>query len=316
MNDSPSQTCRHSGPPQGSANGFDIVDCQTCGFRHVLPMPTAEQLVEAYRHEYYSADKPLYIQRYLEDIEWWNMVYSERYDTLEAHLPAQRRRLLDVGSGPGLFLEHGRQRGWQVQGIEPSVQAAEHSRSRGLQVANVFLSAENAVEFGRFDAINLSEVLEHIPDAPAFLDVIYGMLEPGGLVVIAVPNDFNPLQKAAVATQPLKDWWLAPPHHVNYFDQQSLPALLKRRGFEVVHQEGTFPIELFLLMGDLYVGDDALGRACHGRRKQFELNLKRAGLAGLKRNLYQKLAELGIGREVVVVARRPLEQPHFPATDH
>ncbi len=294
----------HKGPVLGSANGFEVIQCETHGFSHIIPIPTTEELVDAYKHDYYSAEKPLYIQRYREDMEWWNMVYAERYETLEAHLPSSRRRLLDVGSGPGLFLEHGRQRGWQVRGIEPSVQAAEHSQQQGLDVANVFLSAENAASFGTFDAINLSEVLEHIPDAAGFLKVIHGMLDPGGMVVIAVPNDFNPLQEAAVATQPLKQWWVAPPHHINYFNHTSLASLLESLGYEVVHQESTFPIELFLLMGDLYVGDDTLGRTCHGKRKLFELNMQRAGMGDLKRKLYQKLAELNIGREVVIFARK------------
>ncbi len=294
----------HQGPVLGAANGFDVIDCQTHGFKHIIPVPTPEELTEAYQHDYYSAEKPLYIQRYLEDMEWWNMVYAERYETLESHLPAERRRLLDVGSGPGLFLLHGKSRGWEVKGIEPSVQAAEHSRSEGLDVTNEFLSAANAASFGLFDAVNMSEVLEHIPDPEAFLKIIHGMLSPGGVISIAVPNDFNPLQKAAVSTQSLPEWWVAPPHHINYFDHASLAALLSRCGYDVVHQESTFPIELFLLMGDLYVGDDKLGRACHGKRKLFELNMQRAGLGTLKRELYQKLAGLGLGREVVIFARK------------
>lgn len=294
----------HQGPLLGKANGFDVIDCQAHGLKHIVPIPTTEELTEAYKHDYYSAEKPLYIQRYLEDMEWWNMVYSERYETLEAHLPANRRRLLDVGSGPGLFLQHGKNRGWDVKGIEPSVQAAEHSRNQGLDVINDFLSAANAADFGLFDAVNLSEVLEHIPDPSDFLTLIHSMLAPGGLISIAVPNDFNALQEAAISTQPLEKWWIAPPHHINYFDHASLAGLLEASGYHVIHQESTFPIELFLLMGDLYVGNDTLGRSCHQKRKTFELNMQRAGKGELKRKLYQKLAELGIGREVVVFAQK------------
>jgi hypothetical protein len=73
----------------------------------------------------------------------------------------------------------------------------------------------------------------------------------------------------------------------------------------VIHRETTFPIDLFLLMGDNYIGDDALGRECHGRRKNLEHNLALAGLSGLKRDLYKAMAGLGIGREVVLIARKP-----------
>ena len=294
----------HHGPVLATINGFDVIDCQAHGFKHIIPIPTTEELTEAYKHEYYSAEKPLYIQRYLEDIEWWNMVYAERYETLEAHLPEQRRRLLDVGSGPGLFLQHGKDRGWDVSGVEPSVQAAKHSHEQGLNVTNDFLTEANAASFGQFDAINLSEVLEHIPDPASFLKITYGMLAPSGLICIAVPNDFNELQKAAVSQQKLPEWWVAPPHHINYFDHPSLASLLNDSGYEVIHQESTFPIEMFLLMGDLYVGNDTLGRTCHGKRKSFELNMQRAGMGDLKRKMYQKLAELNIGREIVLFARK------------
>jgi len=67
----------------------------------------------------------------------------------------------------------------------------------------------------------------------------------------------------------------------------------------------TFPIDMFLLMGDNYIGDDDLGRACHAKRKAFELNLARAGKSALKREIYKNLARLGVGRDVFVVARKP-----------
>jgi len=294
----------HSGPVIALANEFEVIECQRDGFKHIIPIPTAEELTQAYKHDYYSAEKPLYLERHREDLEWWNMVYAERYETLEAYLPTGHRRLLDVGSGPGFFLLHGKDRGWDVRGIEPSVQACEHSRGLGLEVSNEFLSEANASTFGKFNSINLSEVLEHIPDPASFLTLIHGMLEDEGLICITVPNDFNDLQRAAVSQQALGQWWVAPPHHINYFDHVSLAKLVQQCGYEVVYSEATFPIEMFLLMGDLYIGNDSLGRACHGKRKTFELNLQRAGYGDLKRKLYQKLAELNIGREVVLFARK------------
>ena len=74
---------------------------------------------------------------------------------------------------------------------------------------------------------------------------------------------------------------------------------------DVVLREATFPIDLFLLMGEHYVGDDKLGRRCHARRKTLELNLVAGGRNDLKRRLYRLLAELGIGREVVMYGVKP-----------
>ena len=52
-------------------------------------------------------------------------------------------------------------------------------------------------------------------------------------------------------------------------------------------------------MGDNYVGNDELGRQCHSKRKMFEYNLNESGLSHVKRQLYQTIAQFGIGREVV-----------------
>ena len=121
---------------------------------------------------------------------------------------------------------------------------------------------------------------------------------------MVVPNDYSPFQDALRTACDLPPWWVAPPHHVNYFDFDSLAGLVARCGFEVLRRDATFPIDMFLLMGDNYLGNDELGRACHARRMRFETNLDKAGKGEVKRRLYGALAELGLGREVQILARR------------
>ena len=64
-------------------------------------------------------------------------------------------------------------------------------------------------------------------------------------------------------------------------------------------------MEAFLMMGDNYVGDATLGRACHNKRKNFDLAFEKSGLTHLRREFYRSLAKLGIGREAVVIAVKP-----------
>ena len=135
---------KHKGTVVDSVKGFDVIECRLCQFKHIVPIPTAEDLQAVYRHEYYTKEKPLYLQRYREDLDWWNLVYGDRYDTVEQHLPPKRRRILDIGSGPGFFLLHGKQRGWQTVGLEPSAQAAAHSRELGLEIVEEFLTEDSA----------------------------------------------------------------------------------------------------------------------------------------------------------------------------
>lgn len=294
----------HEGPVLDSVTEFEVIECKSCGFKHIIPIPSEEELEAVYREKYYSKEKPLYIDRYKEDLEWWNLVYSERYETFERNLPENRRRILDVGSGPGYFLLRGKNRGWETVGIEPSAKAAAHSRSLGLNIVEDFFDLKTAGELGTFDAIHMSEVLEHIPDPKRLLLLARDVLAEDGLLCVVVPNDYNPFQYALTKACGYKPWWIAPPHHINYFDFDSLGQLIQNIGFEIILQEATFPIDMFLLMGDNYIGNDEKGRNCHAKRMALEKHLNEAGLTRLKRQLYESLSKQGLGREVMMVAKK------------
>jgi SAM-dependent methyltransferase len=297
----------HRGAVIDRVDGFDIVACETCGFRHVLPLPSARELQAAYEDAYYRDEKPTYLERAREDAEWSRLAWEDRLALFEDLLKPEAARqlaVLDIGCGPGWFLKTAIDRGWEAQGIEPSRQAAEHARSLGLDVVNAMFDEGSAARLDRAHVVHLNNMLEHVADPVALLRLAIARAWPGGLICVGVPNDYNALQEAARASG-TKPWWLAPPHHLNYFDFASLEALLARLGLDVVETLTSFPMELFLLMGENYVGDDKIGRHCHLRRKQFDLALEKAGLGAVRRKLYGALAKAGIGREAIIVARKP-----------
>ena len=79
---------------------------------------------------------------------------------------------------------------------------------------------------------------------------------------------------------------------------------MEKVGFKIVLKESTFPIDLFLLMGKNYVGNDVIGRESHAMRKLFEINLAKANKNNLKRNLYRSLSELKLGREIIMLGKK------------
>jgi len=292
----------HEGLRVAVANGYDIIHCNLCGFRHVVPLPDPAVLAASYRENYYTETKPTFLLHASEDQDWAELAQNDRLDSFERLLGPQRRRLLDVGSGPGYFLVTAKSRGWRVIGIEPSRTAATFARGMGVEVVEGVFNTETAQGLGRFDVVHLNNVLEHVPDPIAIIAAARDLVTPGGLLCIGVPNDFSPFQVAARATAGVGEWWLAPPHHLNYFDFETLAALVARLGFVVADRLTSFPMEMFLLMGDNYTADSALGRACHARRKRFDLSLDAAGLKEARRTFYRALADAGMGREAVVVA--------------
>jgi SAM-dependent methyltransferase len=297
------QDGKHNGPRITHAKGHDIIECFECGFKHVLPLPDPAALEREYRENYYAEEKPTFIAHAGEDQAWFELAQNDRLEIFEKLLPSSRRKVLDIGCGPGFFLKTAMARGWDGHGIEPSRQAAAHARSLGATITEGFFGKDT--DIGKFDTVNLTNVLEHVPDPTAILQAAMALLDSGGILCAGVPNDFSPFQIAARSVLNTGDWWVAPPHHLNYFDFDSLGALLTRLGLKVAERTTSFPMEAFAMMGENYTNDPALGRACHNKRKKFDFAFEAAGLKETRRDFYRALAKLGIGREAVVIAVKP-----------
>ena len=292
---------KHSGITLDKKDGVEVIDCRTCGFAHVMPLPGNEELQRFYEKDFYDTEMPEYFNHAEEDRKWWRATYDHYYDLLEAH--TKGRRLLDIGSGPGYFLDAGVKRGWEVLGFEPSAAAARYSAERGLTIVNEMFSADKAASHGLFDAAMISLVFEHVPDPAHIIEDIKHVLVKGGLLCIITPNDYNPLQKLLVEQHGFKPWWVAPKHHLNYFTVDSLTRLLESHGLVPVEAETSYPMEFFLLSGCNYVADPKVGRACHKERMALEMALF-AGNKALLCDMYHAWAKEGIGREAVVITRK------------
>lgn len=281
-------------------DGIDVVECNTCGFKHILPLPAENSLKTFYEDEFYQEEKKDYFKDTEEDREWWMLTYNHYYELLEKHAPG--KRLLEIGSGPGLFLECGNARGWKTLGFEPSSHAAAYATSNGCEVITDFFSAQKARAHGLFDVIALNFVLEHVPNPISFIREAQSLLAPGGVLFVVSPNDFNPLQEILWKQAGMSPWWVVPTHHLNYFSTASIEKLLTGCGMSIAVLEATYPMEFFLLSGRNYVGNPALGRACHTERKTLESSLFHHDKEVLKK-MYQDWAKQGIGREFVVLAQ-------------
>jgi len=289
----------HTGVVIDESNGYEILDCSGCKFIHAV----ATQTIDVYTSHYYDEEKPNYITSNESETEWWDLTYGGRIERADELAGKALKSWIDIGTGPGLFLDAANKRNKEIVGIEPSLQAFTHAKSKGHRVINGFFDSESSQNLGLFDAVHFSEVLEHVPNPEDFLLNVRNVLNEDGLIVIVVPNDYNPLQQAFIERTSKAKWWLAPPFHLNYFSHESLSSLVKRCGFEILECTSMFPIDLFLLMGDDYIGNDEVGKKAHSRRKDFENNLAKEN-KGLLRNLYKAFADLKIGREVVLYARK------------
>ena len=298
--------------------GTEIVVDPVWGYRRLDPLPSSPELDTFYESHYrdlldaggrapdlarlVAGGPDAAIER-----EWQAAtIHADVLAALEAGaedgLP---RRALDVGCGTGELLRTLVAAGWEAVGTEPAAAIADVGRAAGLHVeagtAAEYIARWHAESGPAFGGVVLLNVLEHVPDPATLLSDVLKALAPGGRLVVRVPNDFSPLQEAAHRALGGPRWWVAVPDHVNYFDHASIGDLIERIGLQVVDRSSDFPMELFLLMGDDYRNDPAVGHAVHDRRRRAELALDPA----TRRSLGRAWAAAGIGRNALIVARKP-----------
>jgi 2-polyprenyl-3-methyl-5-hydroxy-6-metoxy-1,4-benzoquinol methylase len=280
------------------------------GFYQVRPTPSAEEITRFYADEFYSSQYPGFNNSAL-DVQLADQDFhgAHRDDICNAIEQISGRsirdqRILDVGCGWAQTLLYFKGKGANCYGFDPAPEAVAYAQREGLTVKQAGMENLEVFPGETFDVVTLLNVLEHLADPVSVMkEIRQKVLRPGGILVVEVPNDFNAFQLCGQRVHGLEEWWVAPPAHLNYFNNDSLRALLSGTGYEVQLSEASFPLEMFLLFGDNYVADKSLGRQCHERRMAFERNLRKQGFDEVLRRFYRSLAEQNLGRQIAVYAR-------------
>lgn len=297
---------RHSDLVLGTGNGGVVIDCQNCGYAHLDPLPNADEIDTLYQDQYYQAHNAgfthgahsLHFDEQLEDLAWHEIFFREQLGTLAQLSP--EKTMLDYGAGCGLFARYARDAtNWSITAVEPSPAAREYATS--VVQAEV---VEQLPANGRYGAIRACYVLEHLLEPRQALLELGKHLVPGGILCIVVPNEFNAWACAGRDKLGLDSYWIRPGLHLNYFTHESIAALLRDAGYEIVGQLATFPTELFMLSGLDFASDVDLGHRLHHLRMGIELAIDKAGFGTMKLELYRRLAKAGLGRASVTYARK------------
>lgn len=285
----PDQLWRKSKPIENTKLGF----CETCGFYHLDPYPPEDYLIEFYK-------------QYEMPTSQANLAETARL--LSRNLKPDAK-ILDMGCGDGSFLKEMQGLGYSnLTGFDqcPGLERAKNLGFGTFYSSNVWAYLDDA-EAGSeqdFDAYVMVNVLEHVTDPIAMLNRFHNIMKSGASLCITVPNDFSILQKAFLKVKGHLPWFVCLPDHVNYFDFNTLKAVLESNGFSVVDQSALYPLELFLLQDLDYVDSPELGPVAHKRRVEFEENMKKAGMTEELDHFYSTLASGGYGRDVMLVAKK------------
>ncbi|HXG54998.1 MAG TPA: class I SAM-dependent methyltransferase [Vicinamibacterales bacterium] len=204
--------------------------CASCGFAQPAALPALDRYFDRMYDQRWSAD---WIRNEFE-APYKDVIFRGILDTLADRLPSGRRRLLDVGAHAGRFVAMARQAGWDAEGLELNPQTAAYAVERtGAPIRQ--LNVHEVDPLGaQFDAITLTDVLEHIPRPVAVLERAATLLAPAGWIAVKVP---------AGPAQLRKETWrgrLRPGYrptvadnlvHVSHFSPRALASALERAGF-------------------------------------------------------------------------------------
>lgn len=198
----------------------DIVQCIKCGMVSSITALRPDEIVDNYTQvvdEDYLKEEAARRELFA-----WFVGETEGFSL-------SGRRLLEIGSNVGLFLDVAREHGWDASGIEPSRWAVDQGVTRfGVNLTQGTVEELDATS-DVADVIVMLDVLEHLNDPLTALRRLRGMIDEDGLLVLSTVN-----LDGLHARLRKSDWPWFIRSHLHYFGQRTLAAMLRRAGFRLI----------------------------------------------------------------------------------
>lgn len=214
-------------------DGGRLVRCAACRHVYLNPVLSDRMLEEIYQDYHITDNDATTMGR----IEAWYAdpagPYQRALALVETLGGLAGKRVLEIGSGPGRFLQACREGGAEVTGIDISPQSIRLAKQFYeldlLPFALEDALAKGALPAGQFDLVFAFELIEHVRYPGQLTRLIHGLLAPGGLLVLSTPN-FGLFELMGERAPPVRTWQ----EHLHFFEAATMADLMRRHQLEVV----------------------------------------------------------------------------------
>ena len=214
-----------------SKEDFGLLKCNSCNLIFTGNRPGIEKIGDYYKSTDYvshSSTKKGIVNRAYNMVR--NYTLGKKVKLISSLVSGTN--LLDIGAGTGHFLKRANDEGFTVLGLEPD----EDARRVAGEINNVELlplESLSSLGHGKFDAITMWHVLEHVFHLNAELETIIAALKKDGVLVIAVPN------YSSFDASYYKEFWAAydVPRHLYHFSPEVIIKLVEEKGLKFEKME-------------------------------------------------------------------------------
>lgn len=150
-------------------------------------------------------------------------------------------RLFELGCGNGSVARVLTARGWDVTGVDPSVEGIAQARAAdpALKLATGSAYDDLAGQYGRFPVVLSLEVVEHVYAPRHYALTLFDLLEPGGTAILSTPYHGYWKNLALALSGRLDAHFTAlwDHGHIKFWSIRTLGELLREAGFVDVRFE-------------------------------------------------------------------------------
>ena len=205
---------------------FDLSECPDCHVIYCDPTPTKEQIIDFYSTGGYEFNR-------------WKQEYKAETYIKKLNTKQKRGKFLDIGCATGYMINKiSQDSDWEVYGVELSKNPALFARNV-LKLQNITHGDLFSANYHNdiFDCINISDVLEHVPNPIEFLSECRRILKPDGIIMLDVPNGYNDSRGLITYHQKFHQSGCHASGHIFFFQKETFHHIFNNIGFDIVRAE-------------------------------------------------------------------------------